>query len=382
MTMVPTEDALRLVTAIEAVTPLSSALRRAFLTVPRFVFVPRYYERCEQSGEAICWQLVEADVARVAQDDALVTRLDPVTQLPTSSSSQPSVMALQLEALDLQNGQRVLEVGTGTGYNAALLTELVGPTGQVTTIDIDAHLVQQARERLAMIGMACVAVQCGDGLGGFLSMAPYDRLIATGSFRSVPSAWVEQLTPGGILVGNLVGNLASVFLRLVKRENGTGAGAFLPLEEKRYMELHRGSLPRSRFPGEAWYEQVPCQISTTTLNMQELLHHPAFLFFLQCELPEIQRYWRAPQGPGSPLAVCLMSGERTGTLMVQEEDEAGTWMISEYGAGALWQAVQACYARWEQLGKPLIASYTLSWRDGEQWVELPSSALRWHLASA
>jgi protein-L-isoaspartate(D-aspartate) O-methyltransferase len=382
MAITPSEASLRLIKAIEEVSPLSPALRQVFLTVPRLIFVPRYYQRYEQPGQAMRWQLVEADAASVAQNEALVIRLDPATRLPTSSSSQPSTMALQLEALDLQAGQSVLEIGTGTGYNAALLIELVGPTGQVATIDIDAQLVQSARSRLTAVGQERIIVRHGDGIEGFPLLAPYDRIIATGSFRSVPPAWLEQLVPGGILVGNLVGNLASIFLRLVKREDGTADGVFLSLEDKRYIELHNGSPLRHRFPREAWYEQVPYRTYTTDLRMRELLQHAAFLFFLQCERPDIQRYWRVPRGQGNALSVCLVTREHTGALMVQDGNEANTWTIYEYGATELWQQIKECYTRWEQFGKPTMASYTFACINGEQWVALPQSARQWRIAPA
>ncbi|MGH3624555.1 MAG: methyltransferase, FxLD system, partial [Sciscionella sp.] len=94
----------------------------AFRTVPREVFLP------------------ELDVAEVYQDEALVTKRDASGQ-PISSSSQPSIMAMMLEQLDIQPGHRILEIGAGTGYNAALMAELTGDAERVVSVDIDADLV-------------------------------------------------------------------------------------------------------------------------------------------------------------------------------------------------------------------------------------------------
>ncbi|HYZ36342.1 MAG TPA: methyltransferase domain-containing protein, partial [Pseudonocardiaceae bacterium] len=114
--------------------------------------------------------------------------------------SQPRVMAVMLEQLQVHEGQRVLEIGTGTGYNAALLADLVGETGQVTTVDIDNDLVEQARRHLAAAHVTGVNVVCADGAGGWSAGAPYDRIMLTVGAWDVAPAWVNQLTTDGRLV--------------------------------------------------------------------------------------------------------------------------------------------------------------------------------------
>jgi protein-L-isoaspartate(D-aspartate) O-methyltransferase len=161
----------------------SREVEQAFLALPREEFVPQI--------------LAESGLEHVYADDALVTRkLDGV---PVSSSSQPSIMALMLEALDLRPGLRVLEVGLGTGYNAALLRRLVGPDGAVTSVDIAPDVVTEARAALGRVGLEVETV-VGDGAEGFPASAPYDRIIATASTAHVPPAWWEQLAPDGIVV--------------------------------------------------------------------------------------------------------------------------------------------------------------------------------------
>jgi protein-L-isoaspartate(D-aspartate) O-methyltransferase len=87
-------------------------------------------------------------------------------------------MVQQLEALLLQDGQRVLEIGVGTGYDAALLHELVQPSGQVISLEIDEHLVPSAGLHLSSVGMPNVVICTGDGADGERRYAPYDRLLA------------------------------------------------------------------------------------------------------------------------------------------------------------------------------------------------------------
>jgi protein-L-isoaspartate(D-aspartate) O-methyltransferase len=130
-------------------------------------------------------------------DDAIVTRTDARGR-PRSSSSQPALMALMLEQLDVREGHRVLEIGAGTGYNAALLAELVGPDGHVTSIDVDPEISAAAARALAAEGMA-VRVVDGDGRLGDPAGAPYDRIMVTASAEGIPAAWRDQLREGGRL---------------------------------------------------------------------------------------------------------------------------------------------------------------------------------------
>ncbi|WP_279473371.1 protein-L-isoaspartate O-methyltransferase family protein [Actinomadura darangshiensis] len=117
---------------------------------------------------------------------------------PTSSCSAPHVVREMLELLDLGPGRRVMEIGTGTGWNAALMAEIVGPEN-VTTIEIDPAVAEQARANLA--GAGCpVQVITGDGEGGSSAGSPYDRVIATAAVAVLPYAWVRQTRPGGLLL--------------------------------------------------------------------------------------------------------------------------------------------------------------------------------------
>ena len=133
------------------------------------------------------------------RDDAIVTKRDEAGQ-PISSSSQPAIMAIMLDQLDLAPGQRVLEIGAGTGYNAALISHMVGPSGQVTSVDIDPELVATAREHLARAEFGDVTVACADGAEGYPERAPYDRIIATVGVSDLAPAWLGQAGPQARIV--------------------------------------------------------------------------------------------------------------------------------------------------------------------------------------
>ncbi len=161
----------------------SPRVKAAFLAVAREHFLPG--------------TLADGGLKAVYRDEAIATKRND-QGLPLSSSSQPSLMAKMLELLDVRPGDRVLEVGAGTGYNAALLAQLTGPSGRVTSIDIDPDLARRARRSLRDARTRATIV-AGDGRDGHPRNAPYDRIIATAAADEIPRAWLEQLSERGRL---------------------------------------------------------------------------------------------------------------------------------------------------------------------------------------
>ena len=158
----------------------TSRVEEAFSRVPRHLFLPG------------------VELKKVYSDTYVTTKVE--NDVPISSSSQPAIMAYMLEQLELEPGQRILEVGAGTGYNAALMAQIVGETGQVVTIDIDEDIVEAAQAHLQAAGFSQVQVVCADGSAGYSDLAPYDRIILTVSADDIASAWRDQLKQGGNMV--------------------------------------------------------------------------------------------------------------------------------------------------------------------------------------
>jgi protein-L-isoaspartate(D-aspartate) O-methyltransferase len=200
----------------------STAVREAFRAVPRELFVAGFAAR--------------EGLAAVYRDEAIVTKTGQ-HGLPLSSSSQPAIMALMLEQLEVGEGMRVLEIGAGTGYNAALLSLLVGERGRVVSLDVDREIAAGARRALGDGGYR-VRVVHADGRGGFSNAAPYDRIIVTASAEEVPRAWSEQLADDGLLEVPLRLDRAGMQVIPVLRKTPAGfrsvravAGGFMPLRD-------------------------------------------------------------------------------------------------------------------------------------------------------
>jgi protein-L-isoaspartate(D-aspartate) O-methyltransferase len=160
----------------------SQRVRAAFDAIPRHRFVPA------------------ASLADAYRDKGVrVYRADGSV---ATTASQPTAVADALELVAPEPGENVLEIGAGTGYNAALLSHLVGPTGHVTTIDIDPDVASQASANLASLGIGPdrIHVVSGDGALGFVSNAPYDCILFTVGTDDFSLAWWEQLRRGGRLV--------------------------------------------------------------------------------------------------------------------------------------------------------------------------------------
>ncbi|MFN8491468.1 MAG: methyltransferase, FxLD system [Caldilineaceae bacterium] len=156
------------------------AVEAAFRAVPRHLCVPH------------------APLEEAYADRAIITKSQDGIFM--SSSSQPAIMAIMLEQLDLKPGHKVLEIGAGTGYNAALIAHIVGATGEVTTVDIDEDIVENAKTHLSAAGFERVHVICADGGYGYQEAAPYDRIILTVCAADIMPAWWEQMKPDGRLV--------------------------------------------------------------------------------------------------------------------------------------------------------------------------------------
>jgi protein-L-isoaspartate(D-aspartate) O-methyltransferase len=333
---------------------LAPQVRHAFLQVPRHLFVQQYYE---QQGNSLSWDLVQATSEKIYRDEALVTQIDG-RGMPSSSTSQPSLMAAQLEALALERGQRVLEIGVGTGYNAALLGQMIGNTGQVISIDIDEDLVERAKQHLAQAQAHNVVALPGDGFLGEAAYAPYDRLLATCSIRFVPGAWFDQLKLGGRLVGNWLTHLASLFICVEKTQIGELDGGLLDLRAA-YMEMHaKGSVPSKQKIDWAQYDTQP-PTSIPLSGLKALLQNPAYSLLLHCFLPQMRKRYRSKD---DQVHLYLLA---RGTAILVEDERLVLSGDQEIG-----QIIQQSFDLYHQLGQPRITDYRVTFQEQQVVVRV------------
>ncbi|MBL8901638.1 MAG: protein-L-isoaspartate(D-aspartate) O-methyltransferase [Planctomycetes bacterium] len=131
--------------------------------------------------------------------------------------SQPYIVAAMTEALALTGVERVLDLGTGSGYQAAILAELVP---EVFSVELMPELATSAAERLARLGYRNVAVRAGDGRAGWPEHAPYDAILCAAAADDIPAAWLEQLREGGRCIAPLESGDAGQQLQLLEKRRG------------------------------------------------------------------------------------------------------------------------------------------------------------------
>jgi protein-L-isoaspartate(D-aspartate) O-methyltransferase len=188
---------------------LDEKVREAMLHVPRHKFVPEHEESAAY--------------------------LDMPLEIGFGQTiSAPHMVAIMCELLELSEGHKVLEIGTGSGYNAALMAEIIGKKGHVYTVERIESLVHFARNNLEETGYNNITVILDDGSMGYSKYAPYDRIVVTCAAPDIPAPLLEQLKPGGIMVIP-VGKYSQELLRITKDYNGNihkekkGGVIFVPL---------------------------------------------------------------------------------------------------------------------------------------------------------
>lgn len=237
---VPTAASLRAAFATALGDGGRSEWLTAFATVPRELFVPRFYQ---QDGKGQWYEVSDGDpdyLETVYSDTALTTQLDE-HGFPLSSSSEPRLMLAMLDALGATPGDRFYELGLGTGYNAALVSSVLGDSN-VVSVDVDPGLVSLAQQRLGAAGYR-PSVFAGDGTEGRPERAPYDRILATAGLRCIPPALLSQAHEGTVIVAPIGYGV----VRVVVSGGGEAVGRFLPVPA--FFMRRRGRLRSPDFPG-------------------------------------------------------------------------------------------------------------------------------------
>lgn len=347
----------RLAEALTRAGALTPDWRAAFAQTPRHVFVPHYVAD-EDNSRVDAY--TTAGLAAVYADESLITQVAPHPgggfTVPTSSSTRPSLMARMLDMLDVTSTTTVLEIGTGTGYNTALLCHRLGDR-QVTSVDIDPLLVETARTRLAALGYH-PHLAAGDGAGGVPTRAPFDRIIATAAVTAIPPAWITQLTAGGRIVADIRGELASALIVADKTSSHQvhgrfhdTPGHFMWLRARAAHPLRNGTDPATVF------DFTDPEHATTTIPI-DVFTDRSFRFLLQTTLPDL-----------GPISGHLPDGgdgvflHAEDCSWIQYRPGRDTAAVTYGGARALWPTVDDTWHRWHRWHRPSIDRYGITAHD-------------------
>jgi methyltransferase of ATP-grasp peptide maturase system len=348
----------------------------AFASVPRHVFVPYWYEQETNDKGISQWRrratATDADaLAAVYRDETLVTALDPSTAeqvdenvwsgIPTSSSTLPSLMAGMLEDLSVEAGHRVLEIGTGTGYNAALLCARLGEH-LVHSIDVDPALVQAAQKRLAEIEVETQLV-AGDGQNGYPTGEQFDRIIATCSVPRIPAAWIEQTKPNGIIVADVSLGIEGGLVRLSVADEQQAVGHFTT-NSGRFMPARSDAqnYPTRERPVYA----AEAGTHPTTVTAGDIRSNYPFRLLLALELPDAELVYHSADDGTMSLQLQLPDGAWARTPVV------GPATVTYGGPDNLWARVEDAWSWWNDAGRPA--------HDQFGYARQPEGAARvWHI---
>jgi protein-L-isoaspartate(D-aspartate) O-methyltransferase len=331
----------------------SPQVERAFRTVQRHRLLETFYHRGAGGSRAVEHDPMHPQrdhLALIYADNALATR--HIGGLPASSTSQASLVGRMLELLDLSEGMKVLEVGAGTGYNAALLAEIVGDQRLVITVDVLEDVVEQTRRLLAAAGYPHIAVLLRDGFEGVPEQAPFDRIVATVGCSDLSPRWAEQLAGDGVMLVPLAHAGGGHPLVLVRQDGPALRGrmvlrtGFIPVRGPLHIEEQQAPGIWGD-PAETVLEpdQAPrfsARRSDEPMSITD--DETDFLFFLGLH---DRRACHAPQGPA-------LSAGPDGWAALGPE---GTWW---YKDASLARELVRRYRDWEARGRPAIEDYQVS----------------------
>lgn len=344
--------------------------REVFARTWRHPYVPRYYPELHQPVvDSTDPQQREQWLDAVYSDQTLITKVVQVQFRPplapgsypmyTCSSTAPTLMLDMLEALDIADDSRVLEIGTGTGYNAALLCERLG-SDQVTSVDIDPELIELARTRLAANDYR-PTLAAVDGADGYPPGAPYDRIVATCGVLAIPPNWLAQAAPGAVIVVDIHGKIGGTLARLTVDDDGTATGRFLPRWAS-FMSL-RHTLdvqPPARRPE---LDDEPVE-SVSDVDPKLLRYDGQFGFIAQWHLPDVT--W-GPLIEDGQFGIQLYAPD--GSCATARNNPHGPgWRITQHGPRRLWDSVEDAHNFWQQAGRPSYERFGVTATANAQYI--------------
>ncbi|MEU2788479.1 ATP-grasp peptide maturase system methyltransferase [Streptomyces sp. NPDC007100] len=349
--------------------------RAAAEAVPRHEFLRGgFFERVPGSSPT-WWRPVLADddtwLERCYRDESLVTQVagtivpsdvrGGICRAPTSSSTMPSLVLRMLEDLQVADGHRVLEIGTGTGYSTALLCHRLGDD-RVTSVEVDPDVATRARVALGACGHAPELV-VGDGLAGYAPSAPYDRTIATCGILEVPGDWIGQTRRGGRILATVSGWLYASELACFTVEEGIARGRFLGGRVSFMLARPHRPPPLGCLPDMSSADEGP-----TGLAPHAALDDWTSRFVAQLAAPRAQHITLTRED-GSAEEVLLDVADGSWAALRQDK---GRSLVRQGGPARLWDAVEEHVQRWRADGSPCLERFSITVGPGGQRTTWPT----------
>ncbi|MGH4026731.1 MAG: methyltransferase domain-containing protein [Pseudonocardiaceae bacterium] len=294
-----------LVGGLSAAGVLPAVYRQAFEAVDRAQFIPdriwvggdedRDDTPVDRELDPEAWDtaVYDATLPIVTQFDEGTAKWPEKGYRPTSSASAPTVVAGMLRVLGVQPGDNVLEIGTGSGYNAALLSEIVGPDGQVTTVEVDAAVAAETTTRFDAGGyLHNVRVIAGEGATTAPADRPWDRVIATAAvpLGRLPYGWVAHTRPGGVIVAPMFADLTSdPLVRLIVGDDQIARGHADAELTVGFMHLRAERPARAALGAITWDDESAGDIAAIVLAVAVCARGSELA---------VQRSWRTRPTPG------------------------------------------------------------------------------------
>jgi protein-L-isoaspartate(D-aspartate) O-methyltransferase len=349
---------------------LARVRRADFISDRMWIEEASGYLPVDRGAEPDQWeQAAYANRVVVTQFDDGETAWPAVGRRPTCSASMPSAVVGMLDALDVRRGHRVLEIGTGTGYNAALLSERLG-AGAVTTIEIDIELAQRARRILDTADYGATVV-CGDGTAGWPQNAPYDRIIATAAVQlgHFPHAWIMQTVPGGVILVPMRTDLSSgPLVRFVVGPDGMAQGAPVAMRVG-FMELRSHRNPLMDWDGLRW-DDPAADLSETKIEPWSALLRESSRWAIGIAVPSC-RYFVEKATSVRPHGVAWLADPLSRSwASVVPGAEKGRYDVRQTGPRRLWDEVATAYRWWIGSGSPTIDRWRFTIGPATQTVTL------------
>ena len=201
---------------------VTKSVEKAFLEVRRHYFTPEIWEFGENgkwTRYKLNYKSPDEDLLRKIYKDTSLNLMVEDGKVITTSS-QPAVMAVMMEGVGLDKGDRVMEIGTGSGYNIGVMSKVVGNSGIAVSIEVNPGVYGFAKENLERAGIRNVHLWLGDGTFGLEKYAPYDKIVVTAATPVISDNWIAQMRIGGKLVLPLVVRGLEILVFMEKKEEG------------------------------------------------------------------------------------------------------------------------------------------------------------------